>query len=170
MRRTLLSCAVVCFTSAPALSQSDYTTEELVDFYINSLDMGATRGICIGTAQECAPKEVPQGLDMMVSFELDSSELTPQAQRNLETFAKMMVDERLVSARFVVEGHTDARGGAEYNAKLSESRAASVSEFLTEKGIAPDRLSAVGLGESKPRTDDDMDPENRRVELRIDLN
>jgi outer membrane protein OmpA-like peptidoglycan-associated protein len=69
----------------------------------------------------------------------------------------------------VVEGHTDARGGDEYNVELSEARAQSVKDFLTGLGVAEERLSSVGLGKTKPRTGDEMDPENRRVELRIDL-
>ena len=41
--------------------------------------------------------------------------------------------------------------------------------YLTELGVQEDRLTAMGLGETQPRTDDPLDPENRRVELRIDL-
>ena len=52
---------------------------------------------------------------------------------------------------------------------LSEARAAAVTKFMTDQGIAEERLSAVGLGMSQPRVDDEFDPENRRVELRIDL-
>jgi len=170
MRRIFLSSALVFFTATSVMAQEEYTTEQLVDFYINSLDMGETRGICIGTEQECAPKVVPQGLDMRISFELDSADLTESAQKNLGLFAAMMKDERLISAHFVVEGHTDARGTSAYNETLSEERAASVSRFLMDQGIESQRLSAIGLGETQPRTEDIMDPENRRVELRINLN
>ena len=51
----------------------------------------------------------------------------------------------------------------------TEARAAAVSTFLTNEGISDDRLSAVGLGKAQPRVADEFDPENRRVELRIDL-
>ncbi|WP_199743700.1 OmpA family protein [Pseudorhodobacter sp. E13] len=152
-----------------AYAQSAYTTEELVDFYINSIDMGATRGICIGTPQECEKPAAPAGLDMLVTFELDSADLTAEAQQNLAVFAQMMQDERLEIARFVVEGHTDALGTDEYNVELSEARAVAVKTFLTGMGVSEDRLSSIGLGKSKPRTGNEYDPENRRVELRIDL-
>lgn len=172
MKRLLTTAAVLAALSAPASADTEYTTEQLVDFFVNSVDMGATRGICIGTAQECnaeATPAVPQGLDMRINFELDSAELTPQAQESLRVFARMMEDERLEVANFVVEGHTDARGSEGYNLDLSKARAAAVSKFLTNEGISEERLSAIGLGKTQPRMDDEFDPENRRVELRIDL-
>ncbi|MGB3280218.1 MAG: OmpA family protein [Pseudorhodobacter sp.] len=171
MRRFLCPTVLMFFLSSGgvAVAQSAYTTDELVDFYINSLDMGLTRGICIGTPQECEKPAVPAGLDMLVTFELDSADLTKETQKNLAVFAQMMQDERLEIARFVVEGHTDARGTDAYNLELSQARAEAVKTFLTGLGVSQDRLSSIGLGKSKPRTGDEFDPENRRVELRIDL-
>lgn len=172
MNRLLITAAALAAFAAPASAETEYTTEQLVDFFVESIDMGATRGICIGTAQECdtaATPAAPQGLDMRISFDLDSSKLTDEAQESLKVFALMMQDERLEIARFVVEGHTDARGSEGYNIDLSEARAAAVSTFLTQEGISEERLSAVGLGKAQPRVADEFDPENRRVELRIDL-
>lgn len=169
MKALMIVPAFAFCLAGPALAEENYTTEELVDFFINSVDMGATRGICIGTEQECATPK-PKGLDMRVTFELDSADLTEEAKQNLAVFSEMMKDERLAVASFVVEGHTDARGSAAYNETLSEDRAASVRGFLVEHGVAEERLSAVGMGMDQPRVDDAFDPENRRVELRIDLN
>jgi len=171
MRNKLLpALAVVAFSGPAALSaQEQYTTDQLVEFFINSIDMGATRGICIGTPQECEKPAAPMGLDMLVTFELDSATLTSEAQQSLGVFAQMMQDERLEIARFVVEGHTDALGSEEYNQQLSEARADAVRVFLTDMGVAPERLTAIGLGKAQPRTGNEFDPENRRVELRIDL-
>lgn len=165
-------CAIaLVFAGSSASAQTSYTTEQLVDFFVKSIDMGATRGICIGTPQECAEPvdATPQGLDMMVTFELDSAELTPEASANLAVFAQMMTDERLEIARFVIEGHTDARGAEAYNQTLSEARADAVRSYLTGLGIAPQRLTAIGFGMSRPRTANSFDDENRRVEMRVDL-
>jgi outer membrane protein OmpA-like peptidoglycan-associated protein len=172
MRHLMFSTALGFAVAAggSAMAQSQYSPEQLVDFYVNSLDMGATRGICIGTPQECEKPAEPKGLDMLVTFELDSADLTEDAQKNLAVFAQMMQDERLEIARFVVEGYTDARGADEYNIDLSEARAESVKTFLTGLGIKEERLSAMGFGKANPRTGDEFDAENRRVELRIDLN
>jgi len=170
MRNLLLSSALVAASALAAHAQSEtpYTADDVANFLVDSADLGLNRGICIGTADECAPPE-PKGMDMMINFELDSAELTEEARERLAVVAQAFEDERLQKARFMIEGHTDARGTESYNGNLSEDRAAAVSAYLIELGVSEDRLSALGLGESSPRTDDAMDPENRRVELRIDL-
>jgi outer membrane protein OmpA-like peptidoglycan-associated protein len=71
---------------------------------------------------------------------------------------------------FVIEGHTDTTGPKAFNQKLSEGRANSVRKFLVEKGIAPDRLSAVGYGEDKPSSSNKTRKgreSNRRVEFKV---
>ena len=67
-----------------------------------------------------------------------------------------------------VAGHTDSRGSDKYNMKLSQRRAEAVRNYLISKGIAADRLTAKGYGESQPVADNDTDEgrfKNRRVEL-----
>ena len=169
MRRFFLLCSISSCLAAPVWADdAPYTPDDVVNFLVDSVDLGLSRGICIGTQDECAPPE-PKGLDMLINFELDSAELTDQARENLAVFAEALKDDRLSSASFVVEGHTDARGGDSYNDTLSNARAASVESYLVELGVSKERLKAIGLGETKPRTGDPLDPENRRVELRIDL-
>ena len=77
---------------------------------------------------------------------------------------------RLEDLRFEIAGHTDARGSEQMNQLLSQRRAASVVEFLTQGySIAPDRLEAVGYGEAQlaDRTDP-ASGKNRRVEVRAE--
>ncbi|WP_018508240.1 OmpA family protein [Thiobacillus thioparus] len=67
-----------------------------------------------------------------------------------------------------VAGHTDSRGSDKYNMKLSQRRAEAVRNYLISKGIAADRLTAKGYGESQPVADNATDEgrfKNRRVEL-----
>lgn len=70
-----------------------------------------------------------------------------------------------------VQGHTDSRGSAKYNLKLSSKRAAAVRNFLIEKGdVAPDRLTSQGYGESEPLNTEESPSawaQNRRVEFII---
>lgn len=70
-----------------------------------------------------------------------------------------------------VEGHTDDRGSAKLNTKLSADRAASVVKWLTQHGIAADRLTSAGFGPDRP-IESNTTPEgrqaNRRVEFHID--
>lgn len=169
MRCILTAALLSCAAALPsAAQQAPYAPDDVVSFLIDSVDLGLNRGICIGTAEECAPPK-PKGLDMFINFELDSAALTEEAQQNLAIFAQALKDERLKKANFVVEGHTDARGTDIYNDTLSEERAAAVKTYLIGQGVPTERLTALGMGEAAPRVDDPMDPENRRVELRIDL-
>lgn len=154
----------------PALADPNVKTDQIVDFFVKSAKLGEARGLCIGTAEECdktAPK--PTGLDMLINFDLNSATLTEQARQNLDEFAKALKDQRLASARFVVEGYTDARGSDQYNLGLSERRAESVTRFLYERGVAASRVTAVGMGKANPRVPDAFDPVNRRVEMRIEI-
>ena len=70
--------------------------------------------------------------------------------------------------RLDVEGYTDSVGGDDYNQKLSEARSKSVLAWLTQHGIAADRLSFKGYGKTRPVATNDTDEgraKNRRVEI-----
>lgn len=168
MRRFLLAAAMVAAPLGVAQAGSPYTPDEIVERLIANVDLGAARAICIGTVEECATPPAP-GLDMMVTFDLDSDALRPEALQTLEVFATALRDDRLEVAGFLVEGHTDARGGPDYNMDLSERRAAAVVQHLAGLGVDRDRITAQGFGLTQPRSDDPYDAENRRVELRLTL-
>ena len=74
------------------------------------------------------------------------------------------------SANFTVEGHTDSVGSSASNQRLSESRANAVRDFLIDKGIASNRLSAIGFGEERPIASNatrNGRKQNRRVEINL---
>ncbi len=74
------------------------------------------------------------------------------------------------TAKFTVEGHTDSVGSETLNQKLSEERANSVRNFLIDKGIGSDRLTAIGYGEAKPIATNNTRAgraQNRRVEINL---
>jgi len=71
-----------------------------------------------------------------------------------------------------VEGHTDTRGSAEYNLRLSQARANAVKDWLVSHGcISPDRIKAIGYGETRPEVYPERTPEdyqrNRRVVIKF---
>ncbi|PAP94481.1 OmpA family protein [Mesorhizobium wenxiniae] len=147
-------------------------SEDIVKFFDAASEFGPSRGICVGTEDECSSKNKAApaektSLDMLINFGLDSAELDATARAELDEFAKALKDSRLSALNFVVEGHTDATGSADYNEGLSERRARSVTTFLTSNGIDPARIKATGLGETNPRDPNPFDPVNRRVEMRI---
>ena len=99
------------------------------------MGLGAARGICIGTEANCpstgvlTPSHEPK-IDLVVTFDHNSDELTGAAKQNLGEFAKALKSERLNRVSFLVEGHTDARGADGYNLNLSERRAQAVVRYL----------------------------------------
>ncbi|ESY73682.1 flagellar motor protein MotB [Mesorhizobium sp. LNHC221B00] len=150
-------------------------SEDIVKFFAGQTgNLGAARGICVGTEEECKSKAEKAGsaqqktsLDMMINFALDSAQLDQTARAELDEFAKALKDNRLSTFSFVVEGHTDATGPDRYNQDLSQRRAKSVAAFLEANGVEPARLEAIGLGKSHPRVANPYDAVNRRVEMRI---
>jgi outer membrane protein OmpA-like peptidoglycan-associated protein len=69
-----------------------------------------------------------------------------------------------------VEGHTDSRGGLQYNMRLSQARADSVKQFLVGQGVDPTRMDARGFGPTQPIADNRTEKgreQNRRVEFII---
>jgi outer membrane protein OmpA-like peptidoglycan-associated protein len=69
-----------------------------------------------------------------------------------------------------IQGHTDDKGGDDFNMKLSQNRADAVKNYLITKGVLLDSITAKGFGESKPLVPNDSDAnreKNRRVEFKI---
>ena len=75
---------------------------------------------------------------------------------------------RCPSLDIEIAGHTDSDGSAAANQRLSEARAASVLAYLTDRGVAPRRLVAVGYGETKPLYPNDS-PQNKARNRRIEF-
>jgi outer membrane protein OmpA-like peptidoglycan-associated protein len=72
----------------------------------------------------------------------------------------------LAQSKFLIEGHTDAKGAPDYNRKLSEQRAQSVKDLLTSKGVDVAHMVSVGKGSSEPANKaDPLAAENRRVRI-----
>jgi outer membrane protein OmpA-like peptidoglycan-associated protein len=102
-----------------------------------------------------------------IPFDHNSSALLPQAATQLKQLELALTSASLGKDRFVVAGHTDAKGGAQYNKQLSLRRAEAVKRFLVSKGMDAHRLETVGYGSERLLAPDrPEDPSNRRVEIR----
>lgn len=120
----------------------------------------------VATAPTPAP--APAKLVLVgVNFDFDKATLRPEdiaiLDRDALSFVKSNSD-----VVVEVEGHTDSRGSDKYNMGLSLRRAEAVRDYLISKGVAADRLTAKGYGESQPIADNNTDEgrfKNRRVEL-----
>ncbi len=105
-----------------------------------------------------------------VHFEHGSSEISPESYGLLDQVA-LMIKANPDLERVRVEGHTDATGPEEVNQRLSQSRAESVRRYMINKGVAPQRLRAVGYGESKLLVEGDSpeaNAKNRRVQFFVE--
>ena len=83
-----------------------------------------------------------------VFFEVDSSELTPQARATLDKQAQWLTLYNRYS--FTVEGHADERGTREYNIALGARRAQSVREYLVARGVDGSRMRTISYGKERP--------------------
>lgn len=104
-----------------------------------------------------------------VLFTTGSAELQGGASDRLNKLINFLNEypERLV----LIEGHTDSMGTSEYNQGLSQRRSESVKYYLTQQGIATQRLSTSGMGEDQPIASNDSAAgrlQNRRVEIIIE--
>ena len=103
-----------------------------------------------------------------VLFAYNQSELMPEARSELDSLMAKLQNADVVSVKVI--GHTDSQGSDAYNQKLSERRASSVAAYLLSQGLAPNKLTSEGRGESQPVADNDTEEgraQNRRVELHI---
>ncbi|WP_123590700.1 OmpA family protein [Salinisphaera orenii] len=102
-----------------------------------------------------------------IFFNTDSAQIKSESQSTLGEIAKLMAEQP--DRRLLVVGHTDSRGGFDYNIDLSKRRAEAVVEALTARyGVDPDRLKPWGVGYTAPRASNESDigqAKNRRVEL-----
>lgn len=100
-------------------------------------------------------------------FAFDSAELTAQDTAELERVAARLKELEFVGG--TATGHTDSVGDEAYNQKLSERRAQAVVDFLHAQGVSPSRITAIGMGETKPLADNSTEEgraQNRRVTIR----
>lgn len=106
-----------------------------------------------------------------IKFPFASARIRDEDRPVLDAFAQLL--ERHPELHVVLEGHTDWIGSAEYNLALSQARARAVRDYLVfVRGIAPERLRAVGFGESRPIADNRTEAgraRNRRMvaEVRV---
>ena len=104
-----------------------------------------------------------------ILFAVGSPYLADSSQPILEEIAEILINNP--EGNLEIQGHTDTDGGEEVNLTLSQDRADTVREFLIAQGVEPERISAVGYGETILKVDPEETAEdraaNRRIEFRI---
>jgi outer membrane protein OmpA-like peptidoglycan-associated protein/tetratricopeptide (TPR) repeat protein len=103
-----------------------------------------------------------------IFFDFDKTDLKSESEVELRKLIDML--NKNTRMKIEISGHTDNKGTADYNQKLSENRAKAVYNYLIEKGIDKNRLSYKGYGLSKPIDTNDTEEgraNNRRTEFKV---
>jgi outer membrane protein OmpA-like peptidoglycan-associated protein len=121
------------------------------------------RGVTLVPGQ---PTSKPS-IDLKVNFAFDSADLETDSLQTLKRLGEALRDPRLAGFKFLIAGHTDARGSVEYNQALSERRAKAVRQHLIfYYDIPGERLAAMGYGKSRLlNSEHPEDAVNRRVQI-----
>ncbi len=137
---------------------------------------GAGSGASTGGAQQgrVASVDLTQGVSSaaevgrVVYFDFDSYIIKDEYKPLVEGQAKALAGNR--QKRVSIEGHTDERGGSEYNLALGQKRAESVARALTLLGVSESQVEAVSFGKERPAaqgSDESAWAKNRRAELNV---
>ncbi len=103
--------------------------------------------------------------DDSVKFPTDVHALSPEAQARLAELSERLKSENH-NVYLEIQGHTDAKGGEDYNEKLGEARAEAVRRYLNQQGVALNRMSTISYGKDSPVAPNDTAEgraQNRRV-------
>jgi peptidoglycan-associated lipoprotein len=109
----------------------------------------------------------PMGVERIVYFDYDSYTVKPQFQAIIDGHARFL--KQNPQRRVSIEGHTDERGGREYNLALGQKRSEAVRRALTLLGVSDNQIEAVSFGKEKPAatgSGEEVWAQNRRAEIR----
>lgn len=128
-----------------------------------AVDQRSVTGVQAGVEQV---GQAPANLARLIYFDFDDFTVKPEFMPVLEGHARFLNADR--QRRVVLEGHTDERGGREYNLALGQKRADAVRRSLALLGVSEQQMESVSFGKEKPTnpgSDEEAHRQNRRVEL-----
>ncbi|MFL9826371.1 OmpA family protein [Rhodoplanes sp. SY1] len=153
---------------APKTRGLTTTPKQMEDQKFLQTIRGKTRALTLDERTKVADiAKDKQKIDLEVYFDYNSAEIVQRAVPDLMELGKALSSPDLRGGTFLLGGHTDAKGGEEYNQKLSERRAASVKKFLQDKfQISDESLVTAGYGkEQLKKPGEPFAAENRRVQI-----
>lgn len=100
-----------------------------------------------------------------IYFDVNKAELKPESKQALNKLYKLLIDNP--SLYVEIGAHTDLVGTAKYNLELSQQRAQAVVNYLVDKGIGNQNLSAKGYGNTQPATQEPSSKLNRRIVFKV---
>jgi outer membrane protein OmpA-like peptidoglycan-associated protein len=136
--------------------------------FVDGLRTKRTRSLSVSERERVATivKEQPS-IDLEINFDYNSANIAKKAVPAVTNLGKALSDPELKASTFLVAGHTDAKGGDDYNQQLSERRAQAIKRYLVEKfGIQAENLVTVGYGKGQIKNKEQpFSEENRRVQV-----
>ena len=162
----LASVAVVAGCASPTKLDKPVEVEkkDVATTTTTTTDQGKSS---VATSDLSAKPVVPITLDRVIYFDFDSYAVKDEFRPIVEAHAKLLKGS--TGAKEVAEGHTDERGGSEYNLALGQKRAEAVVKQMQVLGVGESQLEAVSYGKERPAVDGHDESawaKNRRVELR----
>ncbi|MBL8325670.1 MAG: peptidoglycan-associated lipoprotein Pal [Rubrivivax sp.] len=149
--------------TSPAGGSGGSTGGGAAQSQVASVDL--TRGAAGATAGAAALLAAPS--QRVVYFDFDSFAIRDEYKLVIEGHARVLGRDK--ARRMVIEGHTDERGGREYNLALGQKRAEAVLRSMTLLGATEAQLEAVSYGKERPAapgSDEAAWAKNRRAELK----
>ena len=140
-------------------------------FYSDHFDLSEEGEYFEGKVLEVPMHKVSDGQTIVLNnvfFDTDKYDLKQESRAELNKLVDFMNNNSGITIE--IGGHTDNQGSAAHNQQLSENRAQSVMQYLVDKGISADRLSANGYGQDNPVADNDTESgraKNRRTEVKV---
>ena len=150
--------AVAAASTAPAAATTPAAPAATSESQVASVDLGATRN---AAADPLAGKAQP-----FVYFDFDSAVVRNEFNESIDAHARQLL--AIGDKRLRIEGHTDERGGREYNLALGQRRAEAVAQKLQLLGVPDSRLEVVSFGAERPKAEGSNEEawaKNRRAAL-----
>ncbi|WP_234266513.1 peptidoglycan-associated lipoprotein Pal [Hydrogenophaga sp. NFH-34] len=132
----------------------------------NGVDPRTVQGVDMTQDGAAGIGQQPVGLARVVYFDYDSFDVRADGRTVIDSNVRYL--KANPSRRVSLEGHTDERGGREYNLALGQKRAEAVRRALAAQGVPDAQMEAVSFGEEKPAemgSDESAYAKNRRVEI-----
>jgi peptidoglycan-associated lipoprotein len=158
-------------TVKPAAPSTDDTAARARALREKELREKAAREAAEKAAREAAEKAAAILKELQIGdvrFDFDKYNLKPEAQEALKKAAPAYL--KYTKYNLIVEGHCDERGTVEYNLALGEKRANEAAKFLTDLGVAKDRIKTISYGKEMPLdkgNNEDAWAKNRRAHFLV---
>ncbi|MEI7514571.1 MAG: peptidoglycan-associated lipoprotein Pal [Betaproteobacteria bacterium] len=181
MNKLVLAVAVAAFLSAcgSAVKLDDVSVEDKSGQAVALTELSSAGNTTSGSTAKSQTAvttldAAKSGSDLLVAggrtvyFDYDSYAIRPEFQSVIEAHARILKGDKTKKAS--IEGHTDERGGREYNLALGQKRAEAVRKALSLLGVSENQMEAVSFGKEKPAMTGGSEAameKNRRAEIAI---